>query len=171
MVTASHNPPSDNAVKPFWSTGGQLHCRTTRHRPTASTKSPPSSAPFAEAVASGRVKFCQEQIDPRYRDAVLAQGQKGPRDLKILYSPLHGVGLTSVLPILQSDGFKNVEVYEPHSKPDGDFPNVPNNIANPENPAVFDKPIEHARTQRRGNHFGQRPRCHHRLRRPAHLGQ
>ena len=147
MISASHNPPSDNAIKPFWSTGGQLklpHDEATIvcvGKVTAIKR-----VPFAEAVASGRVKFCQEQIDPRYRAAVLAQGQQGPRDIKILYSPLHGVGLTSVLPILQMDGFKNVEVYEPHSKPDGDFPNVPNNIANPENPAVFDKPIEHART-------------------------
>ncbi len=147
MISASHNPPSDNAIKPFWSTGGQLkmpHDEATIRcveKVTAIKR-----VPFAEAVTSGRVKFCQEQIDPRYRAAVLAQGQKGPRDLKILYSPLHGVGLTSVLPILQTDGFKNVEVYEPHSKPDGDFPNVPNNIANPENPAVFDKLIEHAGT-------------------------
>ena len=98
---------------------------------------------------------------------MLAQGQPGPRDLKILYSPLHGVGLTSVLPILQADGFKQVEVYEPHAKPDGDFPNVPDHIANPENPAVFDALIEHARTSGAEIDLGQRSRCRpHRLRRP-----
>ncbi len=170
MISASHNPPSDNAIKPFWSTGGQLkmpHDEATIRcveKVTAIKR-----VPFAEAVASGRVKFCQEQIDPRYRAAVLAQGQKGPRDLKILYSPLHGVGLTSVLPILQTDGFKNVEVYEPHSKPDGDFPNVPNNIANPGKPRGLRQADRARPHQRRRNHPGQRPRRRpHRLRRPAH---
>jgi phosphoglucomutase/phosphomannomutase len=56
------------------------------------------------------------------------------------------VGLTSVLPILQADGFADVEIYHPHSSPDGDFPNVPAHVANPENPAVFDALIQHACT-------------------------
>ena len=63
-----------------------------------------------------------------------------------MYSPLHGVGLTSVLPILQAAGFQDIEVYEPHAKPDGDFPNVPNHVANPENPAVFDAMIDYGKT-------------------------
>lgn len=146
MVSASHNPPSDNAVKVFWSTGGQLK--------------PPHDAgviecvmkvetirrvPFAEAVQTGCITFCQNEIDVGYRAAVVAQGFAGPRSLKLLYSPLHGVGLTSVLPILQMDGFSDIEIFAPHAEPSGDFPNVPGNIANPENPAVFDAPIESAR--------------------------
>ncbi|HZZ28645.1 MAG TPA: phospho-sugar mutase [Pirellulales bacterium] len=147
MISASHNPPSDNAIKAFWSTGGQLRsphdegviqcvgCVTEIKR-----------TPYAEAVSAGRIKFCQVESDAGYQAAVLGQATSGPRDLKILYSPLHGVGLTSVLPILQADGFQNIEVFQPHATPDGDFPNVPNHVANPENPAVFDALIEHAKT-------------------------
>jgi phosphoglucomutase len=63
----------------------------------------------------------------------------------VIYSPLHGVGATAVLPVLAEDGFKSVELFGPHSKPDGDFPNVPGHVANPENPRVFDMIIERAK--------------------------
>jgi phosphomannomutase len=151
MISASHNPPSDNAIKVFWSNGAQLSpphdegvikCvqRVTTIKRLA----------FADAVAQGRIRFCQQQLDPRYQAAVLTVGQQSsplaPRHvpLRILYSPLHGVGLTSVLPILQDDGFDQVQVYQPHATPDGDFPNVPAKVANPENPAVFDDLIRFA---------------------------
>ena len=49
------------------------------------------------------------------------------------------VGCSSVLPILRADGFSQVGVFERHAQPDGDFPNVPDHIANPENAAVFDE--------------------------------
>jgi phosphoglucomutase/phosphomannomutase len=45
------------------------------------------------------------------------------------------------LPALEADGFTGIEVFGPHSTPDGDFPNVPGHVANPENPAVFDSII------------------------------
>jgi phosphoglucomutase/phosphomannomutase len=145
MITASHNPPSDNAIKMFWSSGGQLkppHDEGVIERVYQADAIP--CVPFSEALAAGNVQFCQAEMDPAYQAAVLQAGFAGPRDLKILYSPLHGVGLTSVLPVLQQDGFHQVEVFAPHAEPSGDFPNVPGNIANPENPAVFDALIAHA---------------------------
>jgi phosphoglucomutase/phosphomannomutase len=145
MVSASHNPPQDNAVKVFGPTGGQLRppddeavmqcvarCRTVRR------------VPFAEAEKSGQIEYCEQEMDRRYQQAVLAQSFPGPRDLSILYSSLHGVGLTSVLPVLEADGFERIEVYGPHSEPNGDFPNVPGGVANPENPEVFTALIERA---------------------------
>jgi phosphomannomutase len=155
MISASHNPPSDNAIKVFWSNGAQLspphdegviQCvrRVTTIKRIA----------FAEAVATGQVRFVQQELDPRYQAAALAVGQQSessslaprPAPLRILYSPLHGVGLTSVLPILHADGFDQVEIYGPQATPDGDFPNVPGNVANPENPAVFDDLIQFAKS-------------------------
>jgi phosphoglucomutase/phosphomannomutase len=64
--------------------------------------------------------------------------------VKILYSPLHGVGQTAVCPVLAADGFHQVELFGPHAEPDGDFPNVPGHVANPENAAVFDAIIAEA---------------------------
>jgi phosphoglucomutase/phosphomannomutase len=146
IVTASHNPPCDNAVKVYWSTGGQVL--------------PPHDAgiikdvmecdaiermPFDQAVEAGKVVSCQDEVDQAFLTAVKAQALPGPRDLKIIYSPLHGVGASAVMPALVADGFTDVEVFGPHAAPDGDFPNVPGHVANPENPAVFDSIIARAK--------------------------
>jgi phosphoglucomutase/phosphomannomutase len=72
----------------------------------------------------------------------VAQAFAGPRDVKIIYSPLHGVGESVVCPVLEADGFKDVEVFGPHREPSGDFPNVPGHVSNPENTAVFTAIIE-----------------------------
>ena len=147
MITASHNPPSDNAVKVYWSTGGQLltphdeGCIRYMQEVTDIRR-----IPFADGLSSSKIIICQREIDAAYISAVLQQSIAGPRDLKIIYSPLHGVGASAVCPVLNGAGFKNVEVFLPHATPDGDFPNVPNHIANPENVAVFDAIIERAKS-------------------------
>ncbi|HTU26111.1 MAG TPA: phospho-sugar mutase [Pirellulales bacterium] len=140
MVSASHNPPQDNAVKVFGPSGGQLRPpddeRLARAVDAVTTV---RRHDFGEAAGAGRIVFCQEEMDRLYRAAVLRQSFPGPREAQILYSPLHGVGCQSVLPVLAADGFSQVEVFERHAEPNGDFPNVPGQIANPENPAVFDE--------------------------------
>jgi phosphomannomutase len=149
MVTASHNPPSDNAVKAYWSTGGQLlppHDQGVIDQVMAVEQI--DRAPFDAALADGRIVVCQEEVDRAYVDAVVSLSTPGPRDLNVVYSPLHGVGASAVLPVLAGAGFKQVELFSLHAKPDGDFPNVPGHVSNPENPQVFDSIIAHA------NHTG-----------------
>jgi phosphoglucomutase/phosphomannomutase len=146
MVTASHNPPSDNAVKVYWSTGGQIlppHDKGIIQRVMNTQEI--RRANFEEMLAAGRIVMCQDEMDVKFQQAVLTQASPGPRELKVIYSPLHGVGATAVCPVLAADGFKSVELFGPHSKPDGDFPNVPGHVANPENPQVFDSIIVRAR--------------------------
>ena len=146
MVTASHNPPSDNAVKAYWSTGGQLlppHDRGVIERVMAVQEI--ARVPFAEALSDRRVEYCQEEIDAEYRNQVRLLSVPGPRAIKILYSPMHGVGASSVLPVLQAAGFTEIELFGPHATPDGDFPNVPDHVSNPENPRTFDALIDRAR--------------------------
>jgi phosphoglucomutase/phosphomannomutase len=145
MVTASHNPPSDNAVKAYWSTGGQLlppHDRGVIERVMAVETI--ERTPFDTAVANGRVEICQDEVDGKYIEAVVSLSTPGPRELKVVYSPLHGVGASAVLPALEKSGFGQVELFSLHAKPDGDFPNVPGHVSNPENPEVFDAIIAHA---------------------------
>ncbi|HUY35589.1 MAG TPA: phospho-sugar mutase [Pirellulales bacterium] len=146
MVTASHNPPSDNAVKAYWSTGGQLlppHDQGVIERVMAAGEI--ARVPFADALQRGDVVFCQQEVDAEYQRCVRAQSGSGPRQLKIIYSPMHGVGISSVCPVLASAGFSDVEVFAPHAASDGDFPNVPGHVANPENPATFDSIIARAK--------------------------
>jgi phosphoglucomutase len=146
MVTASHNPPSDNAVKVYWSTGGQIlppHDKGIIERVMNTQEI--RQADFDKMLAAGKIVMCQEEMDVKFQQAVMTQASPGPRKLKVIYSPLHGVGATAVLPVLEADGFADVELFGPHSKPDGDFPNVPGHVANPENPHVFDSIIVRGR--------------------------
>ncbi|MGN1272954.1 MAG: phospho-sugar mutase, partial [Thermoguttaceae bacterium] len=148
MVTASHNPPSDNAVKVYWSTGGQvLPPHDAAIIQNVMTLREVKTSDFAQALAAGDVEYCQDEVDKAFIDAVLAVSVDGPRDLNVIYSPLHGVGTSCVLPVLAGAGFKNVQLFGPHAEPSGDFPNVPNHVSNPENPAVFDIIIDEAKRQ------------------------
>lgn len=160
MVTASHNPPSDNAVKVYWSTGGQIlpphdqkiidHVmRVQEIRMT----------PFQDALAQGNITVCTAETDDAYTARVVREAFPGPRDLRIIYSPLHGVGASAVVPVLTGDGFDDVEVYAPHAEPNGDFPNVPAHVANPENPAVFDALIQRAQETQAGLVLATDPDC------------
>lgn len=146
MVTASHNPPSDNAVKVYWSTGGQVlppHDKGIIER--VMNCQDIKRVDFDEAAKAGKIVFCEEEVDPAFYNAVLTQAQPGPRDLKVIYSPLHGVGATAVCPVLEKDGFTDVEVFGPHAEPSPDFPNVPGHVSNPERPEVFDMIIVRAK--------------------------
>ena len=144
MVTASHNPPTDNAVKVYWSTGGQVlppHDSGIIER-VMNTQEIEDDIDFDKAVADGKIVFCKDEVDAAFQREVVAQAPAGPRDAKIIYSPLHGVGLTATTPVLSAAGFNDVEVFGPHAEPNADFPNVPDHVANPENSAVFDPMIE-----------------------------
>jgi phosphoglucomutase/phosphomannomutase len=146
MITASHNPPTDNAVKVYWSTGGQLlppHDEGVIDRVYRVKEI--ARIPWAEGLASGQIEYCQEEVDSAFVAAVMRQSTAGPRELNIIYSPLHGVGCSAVCPVLRAAEFKDVEVFGPHGTPDPDFTNVPGHVANPENAVVFDAMIARGR--------------------------
>jgi phosphomannomutase len=146
MVTASHNPPSDNAVKVYWAGGVQVlppHDKGIIDRVMRCDAVHRES--FDAGVAAGRVQFVEQEIDPAFVAAVLRQSTAGPRDVSILYTPLHGVGASAVVPVLNGAGFKKLRLYGPQEMPDGDFPNVPGHVANPENPAVLQGAIAEAK--------------------------
>ena len=146
MVTASHNPPSDNAVKVYWAGGVQVlppHDKGIIDRVMRCDAVHRES--FEAGVASGRVQFVEQEIDPAFVAAVLRQSTAGPRDVSILYTPLHGVGASAVVPVLDGAGFKKLRLYGPQEMQDGDFPNVPGHVANPENPAVLQGAIAEAK--------------------------
>lgn len=139
MVTASHNPPSDNAVKVYGPTGGQLvppddkgviDCVMNVDRI--------KRVPFAQALAAGKVTICTTETDAQLLEAHRHQSLTDARDVSIIYSPLHGVGEKNVCDLLAAVGFDKVEVFEPHRDRNGNFPNVPKHVSNPENPEVFE---------------------------------
>lgn len=145
MITASHNPPTDNAIKAYWSTGGQLlppHDKGVIDEVMRVQQV--ERMPLEQASARGQFIACQEEVDAAYVRAVTSLAKSSERNLRILYSPMHGVGASSVLKVLQAAGFDQVELFGPHAEPNGDFPNVPGNVANPENPATFEAIVAQA---------------------------
>lgn len=145
MVTASHNPPSDNAVKVYWSSGAQL---IPPHDKSVIAKVDQVEgikvADFQQSLADGKVHLVREEVDEALKQEHIKQSFEGPRDLKVIFSPLHGVGEFNVKATLNAVGFDQLEIYEPHREPSGDFPNVPGHVSNPENAIVFEAIIEHA---------------------------
>jgi phosphomannomutase len=136
MVTASHNPPQDNGYKVYLGDGSQIV--------------PPADAGIADRIAAvGPVaqvprgdagKVVGEELVDRYLDEVAGLAGDGPRDLGIVYTPLHGVGGTSVLEVLETAGFAAPQVVEQQAEPDPEFPTVA--FPNPEEPGAMDLAME-----------------------------
>jgi phosphomannomutase len=132
MVTASHNPPQDNGYKVYLGDGSQIV--------------PPADAEIAARIAAvGSVidlprgtdaRTLGEDIVDRYLDDVAELATDGPRDLRLVYTPLHGVGGTSVVQVLETAGFEAPRVVSQQEQPDPDFPTVA--FPNPEEPGAMD---------------------------------
>ena len=146
MISASHNPPSDNGFKAYWSSGAQvlpphdqgiIDC-------VAKTEEIPT-IDFDRAVRDGSIQMVGEEIDAAYTAAVVKQSLSEARDVRALYTPLHGVGETSVFRVLNAAHFPDVEIFELQRRPDGNFTNVPKHLPNPELASAFEPAIAHAK--------------------------
>lgn len=140
VISASHNPPADNGFKAYWSDGGQLvapHDKGVLEVAAATTQI--NALDFDEAVADGKIQIIGQTVDEKYIDAVVRQAEGDERDVKIVYSPLHGAGQTNVLPTLKEAGFTSVQVVEDQMTPDGNFPTIDNGKPNPEEKAANDR--------------------------------
>jgi phosphoglucomutase len=128
MLTASHNPKEYNGYKAYGSDGGQF-------------TSPDDVMVMNEVAAiqnidevkferiESNITFIGEEIDQLYIDKITAlsvspDAIERQKDLKIVFSPIHGTGITLVPKALVSFGFKNVNIVEEQSTPDGNFPTV-----------------------------------------------
>jgi phosphoglucomutase len=143
VISASHNPPTDNGFKCYWRTGAQvvpphdegiLRCveqvRTVR------------AMPFQEAIERGWVHYLSEDVDEAYTSAVCQESLGEERHVRIVYTPLHGVGRTSVERVLRRAGFTDLWLVESQAAPDGNFPNVVHHLPNPELPEAWREALE-----------------------------
>jgi len=142
VISASHNPPRDNGFKAYWEDGGQVVPPHDRGIIEAVQQvGELRQLPLSEAKEQGLLVPVGAEIDRAYQAAVLAQSLTSDRRLHIVYTPLHGTGITSVYPILNEAGFSRVDLVESQSRPDGSFPNVADHFPNPELPAALDELI------------------------------
>ena len=128
VITASHNPKEYNGYKAYWQDGGQLvppydHqvidevMKVTQSREIKLTRNPEL------------VKFINKEVDTPYLERIAAlslnpQAIQQAKNFKIVYTPLHGTGITMVPKALEMYGFKNVHIVAEQSTPDGNFPTV-----------------------------------------------
>ena len=145
MFSASHNLPTDNGKKVYDQFGGQLippDDQALVDEVTTNVKDI-KMMPFDVAKAKGLVEFVGEEVDDAYYRAVYPVSLSDERGLKIVYSPLHGTGITSVYPILKQLGF-DVTIDPETSNLSGAFENVTFNIPNPEVIESFDNSLPFA---------------------------
>ena len=145
-VTASHNPPEYNGYKVYWEDGAQI---TPPHDSgimgevkAISDWNTVKTMDKAEAEKAGLYEVIGQNIDDAYmeelkkqvihHDAIKAEG----KNLKIVYTPLHGTGNIPARRILKELGFENVYVVKEQELPDGNFPTV--SYPNPEAAEAFE---------------------------------
>jgi len=128
MLTASHNPKEYNGYKAYGADGGQFTSPDDKLVIDEVNKiSSIDEVKFDRVEAN--IELIGEAVDKLYLDGITAlsispEAIKRQHDLKIVYSPIHGTGITLVPKALAQFGFTNVTLVEEQSKPDGNFPTV-----------------------------------------------
>lgn len=128
VVTASHNPREYNGYKAYWDDGAQVtppHDKNIIVEVNAISSIDEVKFTKDESL----VKLIRKEVDEPYLQAILdltlaPEAVKRQSDLKIVFSPIHGTGITLVPEILKRKGFTNVSVVEEQAEPNGDFPTV-----------------------------------------------
>ena len=153
MITASHNPPKYNGYKVYWEDGAQIVPPTDIEIINEVNKITDYSKIKAmekeEAIKQGLYNEILEEIDEKYMEELEKLSlnkdiiNKVQKDLKIVYTPLHGTGAKPVKEILKRLGYTNVYVVPEQEKPDGNFPTV--DYPNPEDEKAFSLAVELAK--------------------------
>ncbi|MBM9459407.1 phospho-sugar mutase [Nocardioides sp. zg-536] len=139
MVTASHNPPQDNGYKVYLGDGSQIvPPADTEIAARIAAVGPLATVPRAPLGSTGG-RVLDEDIVDTYLDTVAGIAEDGPRDLDIVYTPLHGVGSSSLQQVLETAGFSAPRLVAEQDQPDPDFPTVA--FPNPEEPGAIDRAV------------------------------
>ena len=139
VVTASHNPPEYNGYKVYWNDGGQVVSPHADNIIAEVAKITSVDAIKFEGVPE-RIHLIDEEIDAPYverlkSNAVNPDVIRRQADLNIVFTPIHGTGITLVPRLLAELGFTNVHIVEEQATPDGNFPTVKS--PNPEERAAM----------------------------------
>ncbi|MAM29165.1 MAG: phosphoglucomutase [Flavobacteriaceae bacterium] len=160
VLTASHNPPEYNGYKVYWEDGGQLV--------------PPQDAAIIEAINSLEyqdikfernpelIEIIDTEVDEAFVKASVENGSfhtsaLAKKQLKIVFTSLHGTAITMVPKVLEMAGYTNVTVVDAQAKPDGDFPTVVS--PNPEEPEALQMAIDLANKENADIVIGTDPDC------------
>lgn len=145
VITASHNPREYNGYKVYWEDGAQV---TPPHDTNimdevgkVTSFDMVKTMDKDEAVRAGLYRVIGAEVDEEYFATVRALSihpeiiKQMAKDIKIVYTPLHGTGLGPVQRVLKDLGFENVYIEPQQAVADGHFPTAP--YPNPENPDAW----------------------------------
>ena len=144
-ITASHNPPEYNGYKVYWEDGAQItppHDVQIMKEVKAINVQDAKTITKEEAIEKGLYQVIGKEVDDAYiaelKKLVIHQDciDKYGKDIKIVYTPLHGTGNIPARRILKEIGFENVYVVPEQELPDGNFPTV--SYPNPEAAEAFE---------------------------------
>uniref|UniRef100_UPI004056E885 phospho-sugar mutase n=1 Tax=Agathobacter sp. TaxID=2021311 RepID=UPI004056E885 len=153
VITASHNPREYNGYKVYWEDGAQV---TPPHDTNIMAEvgkvtsfDMVKTMSKEDAIAAGLYVELDNTVDEKYFAEVRALSihpeiiKEMAKDIKIVYTPLHGTGLLPVTRVLDELGFENVYVEPQQAIADGNFPTCPS--PNPENAAAFELALKLAK--------------------------
>ena len=153
VITASHNPPEYNGYKVYWEDGAQIvepiDKEIISEVNNVADFSTIKNISKEEAVSRGLYNVIGKDIDDQYiaelKKLVVNQEaiNEMQKEIKIVYTPLHGTGNVPVQRILKEIGFENVYIVKEQESPDGKFPTV--SYPNPEDPNAFTLALELAK--------------------------
>lgn len=153
VITASHNPREYNGYKVYWEDGAQITpphdgnilAEVAKVTSFDMVKTMDKDA----AVQAGLYNVIGDDVDEKYFDALRKQSihpeviKEVAKDIKIVYTPLHGTGLLPVQRVLKDLGFENVYVEPQQAVADGNFPTVA--YPNPEDPKAWELALKLAK--------------------------
>jgi phosphoglucomutase len=160
VLTASHNPPEYNGYKVYWQDGGQL----VPPQDTAIIKEINALA-YSDVLFNAKEDLITEidqEVDDAFAQAAVKNGSYNTSDtakknLKIVFTALHGTSITMIPRVLEAAGYTNVHVVAQQATPDGDFPTVIS--PNPEEPEALKMAIEIAEQTNADIVIGTDPDC------------
>lgn len=129
IITASHNPKEYNGYKAYWTDGSQLVAPHDKNVLAEIRKVKIDDIDFNITKQHPNISIIGDEVENAYYEAVKSlslapEAIKKQENLKIVYTPIHGSGVTMVPKALENIGFKNVNVVYLQSTPDGNFPTV-----------------------------------------------
>lgn len=167
VVTASHNPKQYNGYKVYDEFGGQVTDEKANKIISLVNEvkdfSMIKNMSEEEALNKGLLVYIGEDVDKEYIDEVKNLTirkelvKENAKDLKIIYTPIHGSGNIPVRRVLSELGYSNVKVVKEQEEPNGNFPTAP--YPNPEMPQVFELALEMAKQESPDIIFGTDPDC------------
>ncbi len=147
VITASHNPREYNGYKAYWTDGSQVVAPHDANI-VAEVNAIHSVDEIKFQGDPSKISLIGEEIDAEYLKTIVANSINREvihrqSDLKIVYTPIHGTGITLVPKALETVGFRNVHIVEEQATPDGNFPTVV--YPNPEEQEAMTMAMEKAK--------------------------